>query len=519
LQMVIRGVLDAILAESIEGHLVAKLRKLGSNDEAIVQGEAIHKVLPRPSDREKFFVALADAAPEPTASVFADARAFFAECAGAFLNDDHIPTDPYVDGPAVTSRASLLVATLLQLIKVVVIDLEDVDDAQVIFEALNARGTPLSATDLVKNLLFMRADRENANAEALYDVHWKRFDDAKDWWREVVGVGHAQRAREDVLMGNWLVAETGRTVNISRLYSEFRQWLEGDVREVEVALSQLSGYADAYEQMEGRISGASDREAEAFATIRSLGIMAATPLVLWLLVQREDKLDPSERELAIRAIESFVVRRMATKLQTRAYNQVFVDVLAKAQGADQSAGKAVISALKAGPNGYAWPDTTQLKEAFRTGRYYGAGGINRRRLALLLGAIDARLQAAAAKSEPLTIDYSGLTVEHVIPQKWRAHWPVTLDDEAERIRGEHRREARVHCIGNLTLVTGSLNPSLSNDPWKAKRAQLKEHSHLKLNALLCENDTWDEDAIEERGEWLAGQLSEVWPGPEADRWG
>lgn len=40
----------------------------------------------------------------------------------------------------------------------VVIDLEDNDDAQVIFEVLNGRQTPLSASDLVKNLLFLRGE-------------------------------------------------------------------------------------------------------------------------------------------------------------------------------------------------------------------------------------------------------------------------------------------------------------------------------------------------------------------------
>lgn len=49
------------------------------------------------------------------------------------------------------NRAELLAATpSLVLVKAVVIDLDDVGDAQAIFEALNARNTPLSATDLVE---------------------------------------------------------------------------------------------------------------------------------------------------------------------------------------------------------------------------------------------------------------------------------------------------------------------------------------------------------------------------------
>jgi hypothetical protein len=78
------------------------------------------------------------------ASKFAAAHHYFCEQASAFLIDADVPEDPYAPGDETEARASLLAATLLGL-KLVVIDFEDVDDAQVIFEALNARNTPLSA--------------------------------------------------------------------------------------------------------------------------------------------------------------------------------------------------------------------------------------------------------------------------------------------------------------------------------------------------------------------------------------
>ena len=95
---------------------------------------------------------------------------------GFITNDDGDPTDPHAGGDPVHHRADLLVSTLLGLIKLVVIDLDSVDDAQVIFEALNARNTPLSATDLVKNLLFMRARNQKEDPDKLYQQVWKRFD-------------------------------------------------------------------------------------------------------------------------------------------------------------------------------------------------------------------------------------------------------------------------------------------------------------------------------------------------------
>ncbi len=52
-----------------------------------------------------------------------------------------------------------------------------------------------------------------------------------------------------------------------------------------------------------------------------------------------------------------------------------------------------------------------------------------------------------------------LDIEHVLPQNWRANWPVV--DLAEEIR----RDAHVHRLGNLTLLSGSLNSAVSDGSW------------------------------------------------------
>jgi len=451
-------------------------------------------------------------------SKFAAARACFYAAARDFLVGSDVPEDPYGEGSPSERRASLLVATLLGLVKLVVIDLDEVDDAQVIFEALNARNTPLSATDLVKNLLFLRAQEQNHDPQDLYDTLWKRFDDDSGWWMGAIGVGHAQRARQDWLLGDWLIAQRGRVISVGRLYGEFRGWLDESGTKPFDALTTLNKYADAYETLNARRSGASPSELRAFERIEQLNITVATPVLLWLFVQPLDVLQPAERELAIRAIESYVIRRMVVKYQTRAYGQAFADVLKVAKEAADHPGLAVINALRNGPQRYAWPTSSEIAEAFREGRYYGPGGINQDRLRLLLGAVDAHLQQQALKSEPVTISYDALQVEHIIPREWRKYWPVLEAEPNARLLAEQERERHVNRIGNLTLVTGNLNVSLSNDPWAAKRAALAEHSKLRLNALLVGKPAWDEPQIDARGQWLAGEIEHLWPGPDAAIW-
>lgn len=518
LQLLLVGTLDALKEAGVGGPLTAKLRKLTRNDNEIVTGSDLHKVWPRPAEREAYLAAIGDVPPENHESSFAAARSYFSKAASGFLLDDEIPEDPYSDGSSVQRRSSLLAATLLGLVTLVIIDLDDVDDAQVIFEALNARNTPLSATDLVKNLLFMRAQAKGEDPEKLYETVWARFDKQGDWWRQLVGAGHAQRARQDWLLGDWLIAQLGRVINVGRLYGEFRRWLNSSGTSPIEALRTLSTYADAYEQLHGLKPGATTLERQSFHRIERLNITVATPVLLWLLVQPTEKLSSKEREIAFRAIESYVMRRMAARAQTRAYGQAFAEVLRIAQEAATHPGFAVVAALQEAPHGYEWPTDQDLIEQFRTARYYGPGGINQKRLIMLLAAVDKRLQRRAGKAEPVTVEYEKLQVEHVLPQDWKISWPVNATDLHERLMLEQRREAHVNRIGNLTLASDRLNPAMGNDPWNTKRGQLRQHSNLRLNALLGEEDTWDEEQIRKRGEWLAEHVSAVWPGPTDELW-
>ncbi len=109
-----------------------------------------------------------------------------------------------------------------------------------------------------------------------------------------------------------------------------------------------------------------------------------------------------------------------------------------------------------------------------------------------------------------------LSIEHLLPQSWRDHWP--LPAEADPVQAEAERTARIDRLGNLTLVSGALNSSLSNGEWAKKRQALATNSLLLLNRRVTEREVWDEAAIDERGLALAKQLCNLWSGPEAPVW-
>jgi hypothetical protein len=127
---------------------------------------------------------------------------------------------------------------------------------------------------------------------------------------------------------------------------------------------------------------------------------------------------------------------------------------------------------------------------------------------------------ADLKSENLELP-NDLTIEHVMPVKWAPNWPIPeehLTDPEAKLKFIQQRDDAVHTLGNLTLITGSLNPSLSNGSWQKKRPELAKYSKLNLNRYfypVYEGEDplaeWNENAITRRGELLFESARKVWP--------
>lgn len=96
------------------------------------------------------------------------------------------------------ARLSALSAALLEDFRVIVITLDEHDDAQVIFETLNAGGEPLAAMDLVRNDVFHRAVRAGENVEVLMESRWKAFEEP--FWKELGIRGRIKKPRIDFFL-------------------------------------------------------------------------------------------------------------------------------------------------------------------------------------------------------------------------------------------------------------------------------------------------------------------------------
>lgn len=502
LQLLARGILDVVLeGGSSRARAVRKLISNPADD--LYDPKDVFKLWPRRKDREVWPDAMADIVPSADGHRYLEARSFFAEQTREAIRTD-IPASVTLDA---------IVDALLGLFKLVVIDLEPNDDAQVIFEVLNGRQSPLSASDLVKNLLFLRADLNGERElDELYDAYWAHFDD--EWWAKNVGTGHAARGRRDVLMSNWLTAVTGAEANVGHLYHEVRNYLDEDGITPTVVLKQLHTYALAYQEVYGRIPIASQRLSRSYAHIETSGVTAAAPLLLWLRTLPAAVLSTNAHEEAATAIESWVIRRILTSANTRGYGGFFVDVLKagrNAHGAGADIASAIIDALDADSIGRGWPTDAEVMEAFKNNRFYNS--LRQDRIRLILSAIDWQLREENTGAEPAEFDYGKLQIEHLMPQKWGTHWSLQVEEPAQRELASQRRDSVVQRMGNLTLVTPRFNTDVSNLGWDIKRPEFVKQSILQLNKPVAGADTWDEAAIDERAGQLAAVACRVWPRP------
>ncbi|MGH3503296.1 MAG: DUF262 domain-containing protein [Nocardioidaceae bacterium] len=504
------------------------LKDAGAENEAAILGDLVAndprkvketdrlKVWPTNANRASFAAVMAPGGPAPDReddpnNKIDEAFDYFRKCAATYLADkeDDDGKDDTLD-----SRADRLRITLAALLKVVSITLDQDDNAQVIFETLNARGTPLLSLDLVKNAAFRQAASQGRDTDYLYEHVWQPELD-RDYWRQERRQGRLNRPIGELFLMHWLTMRLERVVPATELFTAFRQGVLPQGAEAESLIKELCADAAVMRSFDDPEPNSPD--AEFFARFGPLDAGTVLPIVLLLFRSREVSKD--RRRRALRILESWLARRALTRLTSKNYNRL-VPTLVKRMKADlEHADEALFRAL-VGADAAAsrWPDDAEFTEFLRTREVYGL--VSRPRLVMALSAVEETMRTT--KSER-GLDGEELSLEHLLPQEWEEHWKLTGSDGVklegdELSQAAESRTAHLHRLGNLTIVAHPLNPALSNGSWAAKRDKLNEHSVLLLNSTLAKRETWDEQAIEEHGAWLVQRLTEIWPGPESSMW-
>ena len=396
-------------------------------------------------------------------------------------------------------RADALEATLTEHLQIATVDLDEGEPPHFIFSVLNARAEPLKQSDHIKNTVMYRANVID-DAKRAAEL-WGIFED--DRWRTATNEGRLSRIHLDRFLNYWVVMQIGQEVNADNVFAEFNKFLASDTRSIEEIAAAIRRAGLVYQDLEeARTPGIG-----AFLRrMKTMEIGVVMPLLLWLYTT---EISEGVRRRSVRALESYLVRRMFCSFGTQGLNRLFVELLARLKGSDsEKADGAIIEFLKGQTvENRIWPRDPQLFDNLIGSPLRITIG----RQTMVLEAIELRLRTDRTED----IGQAPLTREHVMPESWPRYWPLPEGQDSEEA-AEARNQA-VREIGNLTLVTGRLNSSLSNEAWEKKKETLGKHTALRLNWELLQNapETWDEAAIHERSRKLAEMVAEIWPFEES----
>jgi hypothetical protein len=488
------------------------LRRLTRNDQRNGDTDEIFKVWPTNVDREHFRRVMMAGSPAELQQYYEDESTNvvgYTIANGYLFFHQKIAEWLSIDSEELLKRKlDSLQNALYRGLMVVVIDLDEKDDAQMIFETLNARGTPLLASDLVKNYLLHRAEECGHDLDQLYSLHWELFDSTR-FWRESVRTGRFIRPHIEVFLQQYITLLTRDEVLVTNLFNTFRQYIKSH-KDIDPAtyLAELNRYGKIYYQFYHFPQDTP--EGLFFRRIQALDTTTVFPLLLIIF----DKLAKPEfflqRQLILTDLESFLVRRMVCELGTKNYNNLFLEIVKKISEADPGQFGAVVRnyLLSQTSDIGRWPDDNEFEEAWHKIEAY------RRfkpqlRLRMIMEALELQRRTSNL-TEDLHLPKKKLSIEHIMPRGWTTeNWPLPEDtQEAKDARG-----ALIHTFGNLTLVTGSLNSSLSNDTWIKKSKTLQKYSILLLNADLQVVGEWNETAIKNRSKGLFRLAKNIWPFP------
>jgi len=418
------------------------------------------------------------------------------------------------DDAQFTVRLPALYATLREDLNLVVIDLEQQDDAQVIFETLNAFGTPLLPADLVKNFIFHQARIDGEDVQNLYNQHWRQFDDEQSFWRQEITRGRVKSPQIDAFLYHYLSSMLGEDISSNQLFERFRAMARDEKKPAVEQVKRFKEYAEIYRGFV-EFPDAS-REGVFFGRLAAMEMTTLFPLLLEVFRRMRVPADVPARTQIIHDLESFLVRRMVCGLTTKSYTRFIAETIKKLRENNDFSAQTIRRLLmEQTAEASRWPDDEEFRSDWTALRIYKK--LSRARTRMVLQALDRALQTSKSEAYQIT---GKLSIEHLLPQTWQKNWPLpktrpTLFED-ELLNTEEATEWRnslIHTIGNLTLITEELNASVSNGKWLPKREEILKHSALNLNRQLQNVDKWTEQGIAARSNLLFELARQIWPRP------
>ena len=421
----------------------------------------------------------------PEENALACARAFFAEkLAEVRMSFFGESVDPSEDSLGELVRRVEGIRDQILGLSVVHIEVDTEDDAYVIFETLNTRGLELSLSDLMRN--FLLRGLKNTNVD---------LDLARDHFNEILGEFDQSQASIDpsVFFHRFWISKNDYVAR-KNVFRTVKKTVKASKKQE--LLHDLLADSKLYRAI--REPSSRDWRKEERPMVRSLealdvfGMALPLPLFLALLRAYDDNIIklPLVRR-AMKAVESFhfqftaVAGRSSSGGITKMY-ALHARSVRNASGAQEASAsiKQLTEKLQS-----MRPSEEEFTAGFKELEYSSEFTRQKRLVQYALGTILRNSSAGSA------LDTTGhLTIEHLAPES------------GSRVPSESIRS-----IGNLLMVTESLNVKLDNKSFPKKKPLLKDAEGIFFDDVLREAKRWDGRQIEKRAAYLASiAYRDVW---------
>ena len=412
-------------------------------------------------------------------------------------------------------RCLLDICRLVCSAVVVQITVDSHADAYTLFASLNNRGVPLSAVDLIKNMLLGKV--AGVDDEQL-DYYFER-------WQEVLhNLGDDYKTQERFFRQNYdafrrevnkpFIGESGSQLPLgsvatrSNLLKIYEKRMEADDGALKV-LDELTENSALYSKIIGLDQESPDSELshQLLELSRAQGV--ASYLMLLFLFKKQNQLELKDETLAllVKLLVCFFVRRNLTDTPpTRDLERLFIGICESLES-EGLKGIAAAEYIKKRLVDVSASDAS-FKERLE-GPIYDVNPDMTRYILTVIAS-----PSVTKEMKPLWERYASgnyvWTIEHIFPQGKNIpdEW-VKMVADGDMSKAIEVQEKQVHTLGNLT-ITG-YNSKLSNMPFVTKRdrkdvygANVGYRNGLNLNDELVNTDTWTSEQIQERTDKLVG---------------
>lgn len=405
---------------------------------------------------------------------------------------------------------------LLDRILFVGIDLYENEDEQQIFDTINSIGVELTSAELLKNFFFNRTEID------IYNIYWKSIfekdQDSKNYWDREITTGRMKRGVIDLFFYSYLQIkihdgtfsvnandkiEFSRVENLFESYKKFiKVYLDNEKHRI---LEEIREYALIFKKnfiidvIENELTDQYGIE-RITAIIFGLETSTLIPYVLYVLKNVQD---PKTINELFEFIECYIMRRIAVHAITKNYNHFFTDRMISNKILSKKSFKELLENQEDKINFL--PTDEELKVSFHLEL------LNNKQSAGILYFIESKIRNRHKQSTQL-LGFNKYSLEHLMPKKWENHWESSLNEEEIK-----KRNRVLLTLGNLTIITQSLNSTIRDSNWSLKKygkgdkkGLLQYSSGLETISKYLELKEWNENTIEERANDLYEYAIDIW---------